>query len=122
MMGRRQQIGRWGEDAAAAFLVKNGYDIVARNVRTPYGEIDLIARQGGELVFVEVKARTSLAFGLPETGITPQKKRHMLDAITSYMQDHPEDEGAWRVNVIAVRGQPDAPEETEIVCFEDALQ
>ncbi|MEW5941133.1 MAG: YraN family protein, partial [Chloroflexota bacterium] len=55
----QQRVGRWGEQAAAEYLEKRGYLILARNFRTKHGEIDLIARQDNILVFVEVKARSS---------------------------------------------------------------
>jgi ATP-dependent Lhr-like helicase len=65
-MGRNQRIGKWGEDAAVAYLQARGYEIVTRNLRTPHGEIDILARFEGLWVFVEVKARTSTALGPPE--------------------------------------------------------
>ncbi len=55
-MSRNQKVGQWGEQAAANYLSAKGYEIKARNVRTPYGEIDLIARKDGFTIFVEVKA------------------------------------------------------------------
>ena len=58
-MSRNQKVGQWGEQAAADYLSTKGYEIIARNVRTPYGEIDLIAQKDGFTIFVEVKARTS---------------------------------------------------------------
>jgi len=60
--------GRVGEQIAFQFLVKSGYKIIARNFRTKMGEIDLVALEDGCLVFVEVKARWSREFGLPELG------------------------------------------------------
>ena len=59
-MSRNQRVGQWGEQAAADYLSAKGYEIMARNVRTPYGEIDLIAQKDGFTIFVEVKARTSV--------------------------------------------------------------
>jgi putative endonuclease len=66
----RQKIGKWGEAAAARYLEARGYRILQHNVRTPYGEIDLIASQESRVVFVEVKTRTSLSYGLPEAAVT----------------------------------------------------
>ena len=77
-MTRNQRVGKWGEQAAADFLAERGYEIVARNLRTPYGEIDLIAQKDGFTIFVEVKARTSKVFGPPEVAVTPRKQGHML--------------------------------------------
>lgn len=105
---RSQRIGQWGEAAAAHYLEGRGYHIAARNIRTPYGEIDLIARLAESLVFVEVKTRTSLNYGYPETSITPRKLAHMIAAAQSYMEDHPELAGlSWQIDVIAVQRQPE---------------
>jgi putative endonuclease len=131
----RQRLGTWGEQLAAGYLQSKGYTILGCNTRTPFGEIDLIAlweARGDEpgapvsmgqtaiLVFVEVKTRTSLAYGQPEESITARKKAHLLAAIQAYMQTNPELPPDWRVDVIAVhRGrQAGAP---EIVHFENAF-
>lgn len=75
MANRRQLLGRWGEDLAAEYLIERGYTILERNVRTRYGEIDLVAQLAEEsislsdspvTVFVEVKIRSTRSFGLPE--------------------------------------------------------
>ena len=65
--------GRAGEAAAAAHLRRSGYKIVARNYRVREGEIDIVAEHSGDLVFVEVKARRSGAFGKPEESLTEDK-------------------------------------------------
>lgn len=130
MKNFRQAFGRWGEDQAARYLVQRGYTLLARNVRTSYGEIDLIVQKDCEpgdpagsrvTVFVEVKTRSSNAFGLPEEAITARKREHLLGAAQSYIQGHPDLEGAWRVDVIAIRrtGFGKAP---EILHFEDAVR
>ena len=71
-----KRLGDRGEEAAAKFLANKGYKILARQFRTPLGELDLVARDGGTLVFVEVKTRRSLRFGLPSdaVGVTKQRK------------------------------------------------
>jgi len=110
----RQSLGRWGEALAADYLLKHGYSIIDRNARTPYGEIDLVARQreggiadiSGEkwvTVFVEVKTRSSRAFGLPEESVNARKQAHLLAAAQAYLQQHPELEGDWRIDVIAIQ-------------------
>ena len=68
-MKHNQSIGKWGEDIAAEHLIQHNYEIINRNVRTPYGEIDIVARQGDITIFVEVKTRTSNKMGLPEESI-----------------------------------------------------
>jgi putative endonuclease len=110
----RQFLGRWGETLAAEYLQQRGYTILERNVRTPYGEIDLVASESSPpgdplaegdsvTVFVEVKTRASLAFGMPEDSITVRKRAHLLSAAQSYLQGHPELEHAWRIDVIAIQ-------------------
>ena len=115
----RQRLGRWGEAQAAEYLEQKGYEIVAFNQRTPYGEIDIIARQEQELVFVEVKTRTSLKYGYPEAAVNLDKQEHLLAAVQAYVQEHPEVAGTWRIDVIAIlrrRGKA-----LEITHFENAL-
>ncbi len=115
-----RQRGRWGEEVAARYLMGQGYRILARNVHTPYGELDLIAQQGNEVVFVEVKTRTSLAFGWPEEAVTPRKLRHLANAAQAWLGEHPEAGALWRVDVIAVLVRP-GRETAEIRHYEDVL-
>ncbi len=115
-MARNQRVGNWGEAAASAYLSAHGYEIVNRNVRTPYGEIDLIARAEGFTIFVEVKARTSSSLGPPEIAITPRKQQHMLDSAAYHAQANGIDH--WRIDVVAVQK---AGNRTEITHFENAV-
>lgn len=107
MMNTNKEVGRWGEEIAAAYLKRKGYTIVDRNFYTPEGEIDLIVfyEDNGEkiLVFVEVKTRTSEKFGYPEEAFTRKKWEHVLKAIDRYLQDQPDFGDAWQVDVIAVQ-------------------
>ena len=103
-VAHNQTIGRWGEENAARYLQEHGYEIVDKNARTPYGEIDLVARRDGGIVFVEVKTRTSRRFGLPEEAITPRKQVHMLAAAEHYAADH--GINSWQVDVLAIEGTP----------------
>jgi putative endonuclease len=116
---RKQRVGRWGEDCAAKYLESKDYLVLARNVRTPYGEIDLVAQARDLTVFVEVKTRTSLSFGQPEEAVTQKKREHMQAAAEAYIQAHPEITGDWRIDVISIYRQPSAP--PEIVHFENAI-
>jgi putative endonuclease len=115
-VSRNQNVGRWGEQAAADFLTAKGYTISARNVRTPYGEIDLIAQKDGFTVFAEVKARTSSSLGPPEIAVTPRKQQHMLSCAGHYAQQNEIDH--WRIDVIAVE---EVNGRAEIVHFENAI-
>jgi putative endonuclease len=97
-----RKVGAWGENLAANYLVAKGYEILARNARTSAGEIDLIARKGALLSFVEVKTRRSASFGPPEEAITPAKQQRMSDAAELWLETHPEEKGEWQLDVIAI--------------------
>jgi putative endonuclease len=112
-------LGKWGEEQAAVHLEQKGYRILERNYRTGYGEIDLIAEREQTIVFVEVKTRSSTAFGHPEEAVTQEKLTHIVDSAESYLQEHPELIGDWRIDVISitkVRGSS-----PEIIHFENAV-
>jgi putative endonuclease len=117
MSNSRQSLGQWGESKAAEYLQTKGYQVLACNVVTPYGEIDLLATHLEELVFVEVKTRRSRAYGNPETSITPKKMQHMIDSALAYLQEHPEYTGDWRIDVIAIQKLPN--DQVEITHFEN---
>lgn len=116
----KQQIGRWGERVAEMYLREHGLELLACNVRTHYGEIDLVMKQGQELVFVEVKARTNDTYGMPESALTENKRAHLLAAIEAYLLTLDQPESQWRVDVVAVRGKP-GEVNVEITWFENAL-
>jgi putative endonuclease len=117
MSRHRRAVGAWGENIAAGYLQKRGYRVLARNVRTPYGEIDIVAEKDGFTVFVEVKARTSSSLGPPEISVTPRKREHMRSAAEHYAQQNEIDD--WQIDVIAVERKVD--ENPEIVHFENAI-
>jgi putative endonuclease len=120
MKNYRQRFGAWGEKLAEEYLERKGYVVLARNIRTPYGEIDLLVRQEATLVFVEVKARSTRAYGLPEDSLTWRKQAHILDSSRYYLQEHPEYTEDWRVDVIAIQKKP-GDEPAEIIHFENAF-
>jgi putative endonuclease len=103
-MKHNQEIGKWGEQAAADYLQTRGYQILDKNARTPFGEIDLVARLEAVTVFVEVKARTTRSFGLPEEAITARKLAHMRTSAEYYAAEHEID--CWQLDVLAVEGVP----------------
>lgn len=109
MSQNRQKLGRWGENCAAEYLSGLGYTVIDKNVRTPYGEIDLIAQAAPEnspdeitTVFVEVKTRSSQSFGYPEEAITARKRENLLSAVDHYLQENSDLMGDWRIDVIAI--------------------
>lgn len=78
MTEERLKLGVWGEEQAAQFLRRQGVKILYRNYRTPVGEIDIIARQGKTLLFVEVKTRRSTVCGVPAEAVGPTKQRQII--------------------------------------------
>lgn len=115
MTEKRLTLGKWGEEAAAVFLRKRRMKILARNFRTPVGEIDIIARQGKTLVFVEVKTRSSDRFGLPQEAVGPAKQRQILRAAQWYIGEGHGKGLQPRFDVIAVRTGDNQPEIEHIV-------
>jgi len=87
MTHARLALGAWGEEQAAALLRRKGLTILERNLRTPVGEIDILARTRRELVFVEVKTRRSVAFGLPAEAVGPRKRWQILRAAQWVLAD-----------------------------------
>ena len=102
----RRQVGAGGEELAARELMRRGYVIRERNWRCAAGEIDLVAGQGDQVVFVEVKTRRSNRFGAPEESITPAKRAHLIAAAQTYLQEHHLEECAWRIDVVAIELAP----------------
>lgn len=121
MSKRNIALGRWGENIAQDYLVGKGYSVIERNVRTEFGEIDLIAQREGVIVFVEVKTRSGDGFGHPEEAITHQKAAHMIDSAQAFIQNRTDLPEEWRIDVIAVR-RGDSEESPEITHFENAVQ
>lgn len=121
MKSHRQKVGAWGETLAAEKMRSEGYEILAHNYHTPYGEIDLIAFKEDQLVFVEVKTRTNENYGLPEQSVTMVKQEHLLQSIEYYLFEHPEIVSDWRVDVIAIQGKLNCTD-PEIIWFENALE
>ncbi|MCS5718584.1 YraN family protein [Herbiconiux sp. CPCC 205763] len=88
-MKAKDELGRRGEEFAASTLEKSGFRLVARNWRCPVGEIDIVAYDGPVLVVVEVKTRTSDAFGHPFEAITPAKLRRLHLLASAWLAEHP---------------------------------
>ena len=116
-MKHNQRIGKWGEDAVAAYLAERGYELVARNARTPYGEIDIVTKQGEITVFVEVKTLTSSRNFFPEQNVTSRKREHMLACAEHYAMEHAINH--WQIDVVAVEGRLGM--KPKITHFENAI-
>jgi putative endonuclease len=102
----RQDFGDSGEDLAAAFLEREGLRVIERKVNTAFGEIDLVCEDGEEIVFVEVKTRSSEEYGFPEEAITPLKFRHLVAAAEALLTEHGWERRWWRLDVVAIRLLP----------------
>jgi len=98
-----RSLGKWGEQVAADYLLEQGYAILARNWKSPYGELDLIARRLDTLSFVEVKTRSGRNYGWPEEAITAQKQEHLINCVQTYLDEQPVDPNVdWQIDVIAI--------------------
>lgn len=94
-------LGQRGEELACRFLKEKGYKLLERNYRCRAGEIDIVAMQGNDLIFVEVKARSSRVFGDPVEAVTPRKQRQISKAALCYLEKHRYC-GAARFDVVAI--------------------
>ncbi|NTW27888.1 MAG: YraN family protein [Coriobacteriia bacterium] len=86
MSDEKKKLGQRGEDAAAAFLERNGFTIIARNWRCTAGEIDIVALDGQSLVLCEVKTRRGNSKGTAEDAVTPAKQRRYARLAEAYLQ------------------------------------
>lgn len=82
----KKQIGDEGEDIAAAYLAATGYIILERNWRSGKQEVDIIAELPEAIVFVEVKSRSTAAFGKPQEAVSEQKQKHLIEAANAYAE------------------------------------
>jgi putative endonuclease len=98
----RKALGDLGETAASAWLAAHGYEVLSRNVRTRHGEIDLVARHEGVVIFVEVKSRTGMGFGHPAEAVAAPKQRRLARLALAYLLAHRLDGCPTRFDVIAV--------------------
>jgi putative endonuclease len=87
-MAAHNELGRWGEDLAEAFLEEKGYAIVERDWKSGHHDLDIVAKDGSTLVIVEVKTRRNRLYGNPEEAIDYRKRRSLLSAINHYTKSH----------------------------------
>lgn len=111
----RKEMGAWGETVAAGWLQQHGFSVITRNWKSRRKEIDIIAFRGSCLYFVEVKTRSGLAFGHGEDQVNGLKMKHLKEAASDYLHEHPQ----WRriqFDVLVVTG---SRENYTITRFED---
>jgi putative endonuclease len=106
----RQKLGAYGEKIAADYLVSMGYKLIAQNYRTRQGEIDMIAEDGDELVFIEVKTARDDRYGPPETWVNPRKQRKIFRNALYYVTVHHLNDIDCRFDVIAIIQTAGIPE------------
>ena len=123
MSARHLEIGRQGEDAAAAQLKAKGLRVLARNLRLDRLELDLVCEDGETLVFVEIKTRAEGSLATPAEGLTPQKRSRLLRAAKLYLSRNDCWERPCRFDLVSVlfrAGKIAAVEHTENVISADA--
>jgi putative endonuclease len=100
----RRLLGQIGEDIAEKYLIGLGYEILAKNYRSKFGEVDLVALDWQTIVFVEVKARTSCIFGEPEEAVNKKKISKIIKTALYFLNSAIEKNSfSWRVDVVAVK-------------------
>ena len=93
---------RFGEEEGCQFLKKNGYKIVERNYRTPRGEIDIIARSGKIIIFVEVRTRASNTFSEPWETVGHRKRERLRAAARQYLREKPSPDAELRFDILSI--------------------
>lgn len=119
---KRIRLGRWGENCACEYLASQGLSLVGRNIRSPYGEIDIIMKKEETTIFVEVKTRSNTGNGYPEDAITPEKIQHLDDCAQWYIGEHPDIGDNWRVDIISIIGRPENRENPIIDWWQNDFQ
>lgn len=97
-----KNLGDFGEAEAALYLSSKGYEILARNFRCILGEIDIITKEGKTFVFVEVKTKSNLNFGLPEEMVNKKKQRKIIQTAQFWLKENGQENADWRIDVLAI--------------------
>ncbi len=98
----RKELGKRGEDAAATYLGRVGFDILERNWRTRAGEVDIVAKEGATLVLVEVKTRRTIRAGTAEEAVSPTKQRRIGKLAAAYVQQMDAEPEDIRFDVVTI--------------------
>lgn len=120
MSNERLSLGRSGEEKAAKFLKRLGFKILRRNYRCRLGEIDIIAKDRNELVFVEVKTRSSASHGLPAQAVNKRKQGQIIKAAQTFLMETSLHDHPARFDVVAI--QVGREEKTEINHIRNAFE
>lgn len=100
-MINKLQLGKFGEQIAGQYLIKKGYQIIARNYSTRGGEIDLICQKDKVIHFIEVKTRTNQKFGWPEEAVTDEKLEKIIMTSEKYCQEYNLN-FEWQIDIISI--------------------
>ena len=114
-----KEIGAWGEKVAVNYLKTHNVKIIDRNIKTNYGEIDILGKKDGVLIFFEVKTRLTEIFGYPEVAVNYKKQEHMKNSALDFIQSNQDIDMDWRIDVIAVN--IDNKNKTKIYWIENAI-
>lgn len=115
MVDARRIFGDSAEALAGRYLEAKGLRVIAQNFRTRYGEIDLIAMDGNEVVFVEVKARKTAEFGYPEEAVTRSKLAKIAHCAATYLRQQNWENKPHRIDVVAILFTTDPPDIHHVV-------
>lgn len=105
MLKNKKDVGDYGENAAAGYLIGKGYVILERNYRRGGGEIDIIANDKEYIVFVEVKYRKSMSAGYPREAVSRAKQKRIIETALYYIGENSLDDNDFRFDVIEVFGK-----------------
>jgi putative endonuclease len=111
---QEKELGKRGEEVALRFLKKKGYKIIQQNYVCKMGEMDLIAREKDTLVFIEVKTRTSTAFGPPQLAVTSTKQMQLSKVALYFLKEKRLEDVKARFDVVAILLRPEG-EEIELI-------
>jgi len=110
----KKELGNKGETIASGYLKEIGYKILEKNFRTRDGEIDLIAQDSEEIVFIEVKTRRNSNFGYPEEAVDEKKVEKMIKVANSWLEAKEKFDNSWRIDIIAIELNIRPPKITHI--------
>ncbi|MTV47708.1 YraN family protein [Heliobacillus mobilis] len=113
---QRKRLGQWGEETAQNFLLEKGWHLLAKNYRTPFGEIDLIFRDRQWIVFVEVRARSTLLMGRAEETIDYRKRKRLLTTASHFLSSYSGPRLSPRFDLIGILRHDEINYELNHIC------
>ena len=122
MTFKRKKFGQSGEDAAVAYLKKQGYRILQKNYRVPVGEVDIIAEHKKTLVFIEVKTRADEKFEAPISAVTAHKQHKIIQTAQVFLLRNKIVDREIRFDVVSITGNPADPDSWALELIADAFR